>query len=324
MAKDGLLHALLIDGQGGAESIIENPYDRLEKASNDLIWFHFDYTTNDSVKWLMNQQFLDDVSKNFLLTEDTRPRVLTINNALLLAMRGVNSNPHSDPEDMIGLRVWANDSIIITTIKRKLFSIEDIVHSLQKGCGPKTSSEFLVALVNQITKRIGPVIETVEEELDSFEEQFLDVRDHSKRRQLSTTRREIVSLRKFLAPQREAMQRLFEENIFWLKESDSLHIREANNHLYRYIENLDSIKDRALILQEELTNSLSEQINSRMYVLSLVTAIFLPLSFLTGLFGINVGGIPGADNKFAFLAFVVILTAIVAIVVSLFKIKRWI
>ncbi len=323
MAKNGLLHALLIDGQGKAESIIENPYDRFSKSKDELIWFHFDYTVSDSVDWVIKQQFLDDVSKDFLVTEDTRPRALTINNALLLAMRGVNSNPHSDPEDMIGLRVWANESIIITTVKRKLFSIEDIVSSLQKGRGPKSSSEFIEMLINQITKRLGPVIETMEEELASFEEQLLDAKDRLMRRQLSTLRREVISLRKFLAPQREAMYRLFEEDVFWLEKTDRLHIREANNHLFRYIESLDSIKDRALILQEELTNNLSEQLNNRMYVLSLVTAIFLPLSFLTGFFGINVGGIPGSDFEYAFLAFLVILVVIVALLTSLFKMKRW-
>jgi zinc transporter len=71
----------------------------------------------------------------------------------------------------------------------------------------------------------------------------------------------------------------------------------------RYIEELDTIRDKVSLIQEELSNKLSEQMNKKMYVLSIISVIFLPLTFLTGLLGINVGGIPGAQNENAFLHF---------------------
>ncbi|MEE4164807.1 MAG: CorA family divalent cation transporter, partial [Desulfocapsaceae bacterium] len=95
------------------------------------------------------------------------------------------------------------------------------------------------------------------------------------------------------------------------------------DHLLRYIENLDSTREQATVIHEELVSNLSEQLNSRMYVLSVITTIFLPLGFLTGLFGINVGGIPGSGSKSAFTVFVLILAAIVLAVLVLFKKKRW-
>jgi zinc transporter len=77
------------------------------------------------------------------------------------------------------------------------------------------------------------------------------------------------------------------------------------------------------VTQEELGNRLSEQLNSRMYVLSVVAAIFLPLGFLTGLFGINVGGIPMAENPQGFIDIVLMLLLITGLQVVLFRWRRW-
>jgi len=130
-------------------------------------------------------------------------------------------------------------------------------------------------------------------------------------------------LRRYLAPQREAMMKLQAEIVPWLSDSDRMHLREITDRVVRYIEDLDSVRDRAAVTQEELVNRLSEQMNTRMYVLSLVAAIFLPLGFLTGLLGINVGGIPGSENQSAFLIFIMMLIVVVFLQIVIFKKKKW-
>ena len=100
-------------------------------------------------------------------------------------------------------------------------------------------------------------------------------------------------------------------------------MREASDQLSRYLEDLDEARDRAAVTQEELVNRLSEQMNNKMYLLSIVAAIFLPLGFLTGLLGINVGGIPGADSKLGFTTFLILLLTVVIFQFWLFKKKKW-
>ncbi len=126
-----------------------------------------------------------------------------------------------------------------------------------------------------------------------------------------------------MAPQREAISRLQSEKMSWLTAEDSVRLREVYDHLTRYLEDLDAARERAAVTQEELVSRLSEQTNNRMYVLSIVAAIFLPLGFLTGLLGINVGGIPGAEYKAAFTIFCMFLVAIVIIELIIFKKKKW-
>ncbi|MCB1367090.1 MAG: zinc transporter ZntB, partial [Rhodobacteraceae bacterium] len=89
------------------------------------------------------------------------------------------------------------------------------------------------------------------------------------------------------------------------------------------VEDLDAIRERLQILKEELTSIMNDRLNKNMYILSVITALFLPLGFLTGLFGVNLAGMPGAANSAAFIGFVVALVLIGALQLLIFRWLRW-
>jgi zinc transporter len=241
----------------------------------------------------------------------------------LLALRGVNLNPGSDAEDMVSIRVWLDRDRIISTRKRKLLSASDIARSLEAGKGPCTAGEFIVDLADQLTSRVEGIIGGIEDRVDQMEEDVVAGGSQALRSELSDTRREAIMLRRYLAPQREAIVKLSSEKFTWLDEDDRARLREVADKLIRYIEDLDSVRDRASVTQEELVGKLSEQLNTRMYVLSIVAAIFLPLGFLTGLLGVNVGGIPGAENNYGFMVFSLILIVVLVLQIWVFKRNKW-
>ena len=313
-------HALLFDKLGGAKEIEIEEY----KKEMGLLWLHLDYSNKDSIKWLTNESKIDILAIEALLTEETRPRTIILEDSVLLALRGVNLNPNSDPEDMISIRLFINKNIIISTKKRDLLSVRDIVDSFKLSKGPKNSSEFIVTLTNNLTSRMENTISEMEERSSNLEESVLDSNNFEKRTEISTIRKEAISLRRYLSPQKDAISRLYHENISWIDEYKKNQLREINDQVIRYIEELDSIKDRIALTQEELSNKLNEQMNIRMYVLSVISAIFLPIGFLTGLLGINIGGIPGSENKDAFMIFIVFLLIIVSIQLYVFRKKKWI
>ena len=86
---------------------------------------------------------------------------------------------------------------------------------------------------------------------------------------------------------------------------------------------LDAVRERAHIINDEVTNQLTERLNKNMYALSVIAAIFLPLGFLTGLLGINIAGIPGAENPAAFAIFCAMLGMLVIAQILLFRKLKW-
>jgi zinc transporter len=286
-------------------------------------WLHFDYTLSSTIQWLQNHSKLNPIVIDALLSEESRPRVTALDDGLLISLRGINLAPDSDPEDMVSIRLWVTTDKVISTRRRKLLSTQDIANDFNIGKGPCSPSQFVIELTDKLISRMSNTINEVEDKVANIEEGILTSTNYGQRSELSVLRRQIISLRRYLAPQKEAMTQLLSEKVTLFSVEEKIQLRETLDHLVRYIEDLDSIKDRAAVFQEELNNQLSEQMNNRMYVLSIVAAIFLPLGFLTGLLGINVGGIPGAENNYSFAIFVLLLIIVVALQVWIFKKKNW-
>ena len=316
-------HALLLDRNGNAKELTYNEINGNTLPEDGILWVHFDYSSQMAKDWIRNKSGIDSVAMDALLTEETRPRTTILNDSFLIALRGVNLNPNSKPEDMVSIRMFISDNLIITTKRRNLLSVDEIIDCLKRGIGPKSSSEFLNELTYRVTSRMENVIGELEDRTDFLEESLVDFGDSKFRSELLAIRRETIILRRYLFPQKEAISKLYHDRVTWLNEYEKLELRETNDQVIRYIEELDTIKDKVALIQEDLANKLSEQMNKKMFVLSIISVIFLPLSFLTGLLGINVGGIPGANNDNAFYIFVGILVLIVSTQLIIFKKNRW-
>lgn len=322
MEKKSLVHALYFDKNGGAKNVEFGEAKKLLN-QNELVWLHLDYEMEATLDYL-NELGLDDIVIDALLSEQTRPRITKLDDNLLMALRGVNLNANSNPEDMVSIRLFVGQNIIVSTKKRDLLSVKDMVDSLLSGNGVKTSAEFLIELTYLLTSRMQDTIIDLDEEVGILEENILDEKSKNIRTDILTLRKEALILKRYISPQRDALNKLSNEKIIWIDEYQKLQLKEITDNLYRYVEELDTLKDRISFVQEELSNVLSEKMNSKMYILSIISAIFLPLGFLTGLLGINVGGIPGAENQNSFGIFIGILIVLVGIQLYYFKKKNWI
>ena len=319
---DGLIAAFILDGKGGGSEVGWKEIGEWSPESG-LLWVHLDYTVEQARKWLVDGSGLDEVISNALAERDSRPRCTSFHDGLLLSLRGVNLNPGSEPEDMVGIRIWFGENRIISTRRRRLLTVADLKTAVENGTGPVSMGDFLVQITGRLMERMSQVIEDLEDRVAELEEQLLTSETGQMRSQLSVLRRTAISLRRYLSPQREALSRLLSERLPWLDEGAKIELREVSDRLTRYVEDLDEARDRTAVTQEELANRLAEQMNSKMYLLSIIAAIFLPLGFLTGLLGINVGGIPGAESKMGFMLFVLLLVGVVGAQIAYFKKKKW-
>jgi zinc transporter len=261
--------------------------------------------------WINSQSGLDSITCEALLAEETRPRCLT------------TPDPGSDPEDMVSIRAWADANRVITLRGQRLLAIQDIRDRLSAGPGFATPGDLLATLAARLIDRMGPVVDALQDEFDGLEEDLLGAEEKEARPRLSAIRRQAVALRRYLSPQRDVLSRLSTETLPWLTEANRARFRETADRVTRYVEDLDATRERASVTQEELTARLQDRMNRNMYILSLVAAVFLPLGLITGLLGINVGGIPGTDSPGAFIVVCVILGVIGILELLLFYFRRW-
>lgn len=285
--------ALQLTGNGGAQPL--DPQQQL--ADTTGYWVHLDYTREESEQWLQNEAVPQAVI-DALTAAETRPRASEVAGGVLVYLRGVNLNPGARPEDMIALRMWVSPGGLISTQKRTLLSVEAVRKTLDSQQGPESISALVAELIDQLIWRMEEVIENLELEVEACAQQLEESPTASLTSHLSLLRRRAITLRRYLAPQREALIKLQNESLF--ATADTLLIREATDRLQRLLEDLDAAREHATLLQEEVFSVQNEAINDRMYLLAIISALFLPLGFLTGLFGINVGGLPGVEDPNAF------------------------
>jgi zinc transporter len=325
-AQWGLVHALVLDGRGGARSIPRTELDGLQLEPHESVWLHWDRSHPQTQTWLRSTSGLSQFVCDLMLEENTRPRLLALpENELLLFLRGVNLNPGAEPEDMVSVRIFAAAQRVISLRLRSLRATDELIASLNEGKGPKTASELLLYLAQFLTDKVQAVVSELTELVDDMEERIdADERYMPEHGNMVHIRRRAAGLRRFLAPQREIYAQLTRSKMPWFLEDDADYWNELNNSLTRYLEELELTRERVGLVLEAEDRRLSERMNRTMYRFGIITGIFLPMSFLTGLLGINVGGIPGSENPYGFL-FACLLMLVVAIgQMWLFKRLRWV
>ncbi|AVX88476.1 zinc transporter ZntB [Pseudomonas sp. VE 196-7] len=325
-AQWGLVHALVLDGKGGARSIARTELDDLQLQAHESLWLHWDRSHPQTQTWLRKSSGLNEFACDLLLEENTRPRLLPLPDAeLLLFLRGVNLNPGAEPEDMVSVRIFASAQRVISLRLRPLRATDELLALLNEGKGPKTSSELILYLAQFLTHKVQDLVTCLSELVDEEEEKLdADERYTPEHGSILHIRRRAAGLKRFLAPQRDIFGQLTRIKLPWFVDDDADYWNELNNSLTRYLEELELTRERMGLVLEAEDRRLNVRMNRTMYRFGIITCIFLPMSFLTGLLGINVGGIPFSSSPYGFLIACLTVLAMAIGQWWLFRRLRWV
>lgn len=318
--SDGLIFGCVLDGKGGARDL---DWDGIEGWTPDqgVLWVHFDRTGDTAEQWMRAKSGIDPAAVETLLQPaGNRPRVERYGDALLVLLRGVNLNPGADPEDMVMVHIWIEADRIVSLRRRKLRAGVRVKAALDRGEGPKDPSGFLPALIDRLLEPMNDVLHDLDEHVHDLGRRIFTDDYSVLRRELLSVRELAIDLRRHLAPQRDAMRRLPDEPVPWLGEEARHFLREDAEKIARFVEDLDQERERATVFQDELSSRIAERTNRTIYVLTVLSALILPAALLTGLFGINVAGMPWVKDE---VGFWIILGGIPVLAVLEYMLLRW-
>lgn len=304
---NGETHARAIDRNGAA------PRDR------GFVWCHLDGRLSEERAWLETESGLGHGIIPALTAVETRPRAEPVGHGVLINLRGLGTTPDEDPDPLVSIRLWAEKGRVISVGFRGLAATEAVRDQMQAGL-IHDPGDLIAALAMAITDTLDPVVADMGDSMDSCEADLDPNRIFAMRRTIARARSDAIQYRRFVSPQRQALERLAALDADWLEEDDRIHLRDAADRFARMAEELEAVRERAALLHEQLTDLRAEQIDTRTLLISVVALVFLPLTFLTGLLGMNVKGIPFADAPWAFWG-VIAISALLAVGITAYFLK---
>lgn len=322
-SASGLVCAYALDGSGGGRLL---GWDEIRAwlPGSFPLWVHLDIEVKDSQQWLRHDSGVDSVIAEALSDLASRPRVQPHKGGLLLSLRGVNLNPGADQADMVALQGWVDADRIITTRHRHLTAVEDVKKALADEVGPCDTGDLVVMVARNLMSRMRPAIEELEDEIGAIDYDAIQADTGHLRTKLTELRRRTIAFRRYVAPERSMIGRLSRERTPIFNETQRIQLRELNDQITRFVEDLDSARDRASVTHEEISQLLAERMNRTMMVLSVVAAIFLPAGLVIALFSMTIPvPFPGADTSAAFGVVVFALLVLTAVQIWFFRKAGW-
>lgn len=285
-------------------------------------WRHLDGRDPATREWLTRESGLPAAAIRALIASETRPRSESFDSGALVNLRGLGATPEDDPDPLVSIRLWASAGSVISVSFFTLDGLTEVYKDMKEG-RLRDPGDLISALAIHITERLDPVVAELGDTIDECESDITPDKAFAMRRTIGRTRSTAIIFRRFVVPQRQALERIAALECGWLDDDDRLHLREAADRFARMGEELEAIRERSALLHEQLTDLRAELIETRTLVLSIVALVFLPLTFLTGLLGMNVEGIPYAHAPWAFWG-VIGVSAAIAVTITVYFVKaRW-
>ncbi|EBF0273102.1 zinc transporter ZntB [Salmonella enterica] len=310
--------AWLLDGRGGVKSLEDN--DVID--SQHPCWLHLNYTHPDSARWLASTPLLPNNVRDALAGESSRPRVSRMGEGTLITLRCINGSTDERPDQLVAMRLYMDERLIVSTRQRKVLALDDVVSDLQKGAGPADCGGWLVDVCDALTDHASEFIEELHDKIIDLEDNLLG-QQIPPRGFLALLRKQLIVMRRYMAPQRDVYARLVSERLPWMSDDHRRRIQDIADRLGRGLDEIDACIARTGIMADEIAQVMQESLARRTYTMSLMAMVFLPSTFLTGLFGVNLGGIPGGGWRFGFSLFCILLVVLIGGVTLWLHRSKW-
>lgn len=261
--------ARMLDGRGGVKPL-ENT-DVIDEAHP--CWLHLNYVHHDSAQWLATTPLLPNNVRDALAGESTRPRVSRLGEGTLITLRCINGSTDERPDQLVAMRVYMDGRLIVSTRQRKVLALDDVVSDLEEGTGPTDCGGWLVDVCDALTDHSSEFIEQLHDKIIDLEDNLLD-QQIPPRGFTALLRKQLIVMRRYMAPQRDVYARLASERLPWMSDDQRRRMQDIADRLGRGLDEIDACIARTGVMADEIAQVMQENLARRTYTMSLMAMVF--------------------------------------------------
>ena len=279
-----------------------------------VTWIDIDISDTEDRGWLSSWDEIDEQTRTYLLEPVQFSRREHLADGMFLGVQAMRADEADNTDHLVDLKLLFGKSRVVTVRSGEVATVEKFRQNLLSGGNMRTSADLLVFMVAGLTRRMEGIIFNVSRNTDVLEDQFLDEKSVPSVKSMNELRRRIFRARRLLNSVKQVLAPIATDPVLALDADDGETLNKSSDHVARYLESLEDCRARIQMLDDQIDAVHSATMTRSGLNLSIVATVFLPLTFVTGLLGMNVAGIPAAHNPWGFwtVCIVSIVTANVA------------
>ncbi len=281
--------------------------------ADQFLWLHFNLSHAQAVRWMERHAHLPEAFFDALKDRSVSTRIERDDDTLIAVLNDAHFDFAFEPSDIATLWTSVAPHLMVTGRTRPLRSVDALRTTVRSGNAPCSSVALLAELMRTQASGLVDIVRGVTQRIDDVEDALLAGRLDHKRARLGVLRRLLVRLQRLLAPEPAALFRLLQHPPAWMGADDAQELRDSTEEFSVVLRDMQGLQERIKLLQEEIAASVQEANSRSLFVLTVVTVLALPINILAGLFGMNVGGVPLADNSHGFWIIVAVVAAFTAV-----------
>ena len=317
----GLLCGFLLRPHTVVQPIEWDVLDRVLGTPGNPVWLHFNLVDARSRNWIANCDRIPQIARDLLLANDPHIQLEILEDGFMGVLGDLYYEFDADPDRLGLLRIYVDRHCAISVREKPLKAIDLLRRNLlDRREAIESPMDLMVHLISSLNEMFDRIVDDLKEVVEDLEDQILKDNFSVDRSKFSRVRRLLARLRRHFSANSQVLSaRLIPHLPSWCSELEESELQRNLDRLRAIVQDLELVQERARLVQEELASKLQETVNRNLYVLSIVTTIFLPITLITGIFGMNVGGIPWAQDSLGLLWCFVLMGLTLSIVFMVLK-----
>ena len=294
-----------------------------------------DRTTWFDIRGVHDVNVIEDVGKAFdihpLVLEDIadthqRPKFEEYDQGFFISLRAFRFNRETQSIIQEQISLYTKHNLVVSFQEDKHDVFKAVRDRLLQGGGRirKNGSDYLCyALMDNVIDYYFQILDSVEDTIDVLEMEITTRPTNVTKSKIHSLRLELLTLRRGVSPLREVVSRFMKSEHDIIQQNTSLFIRDLYDHTVQSMELVEAYRDTLSGMQDLYLSEISFKMNAVMQTLTIVSTIFIPLTFLAGIYGMNFDNIPELHSKNGYFILLAIMGIITTILLLLFKRKNW-
>jgi zinc transporter len=286
-------------------------------ADGSVLWLHFNLSHAGAEAWL--RKHATDLPESFFeaLHESASrsTRIERDGDSLLAVINDVTFDFSFEASDLATLWLALSPGLVLSARRRPLRAVDRLRMAVRRGEPLGSGLELLTHLLNDQADELQRIVRQATQRVDEIEDALLAGRPEAQTAEIASLRRLMVRLQRLLAPEPSALLRMLSRPPAWVTVEAREQLRRASEEFALVLGDIAALQERIKLMQDENATRVAEANNRSLFTLTMVTVLALPINLVSGLFGMNVGGIPLAEHGRGFwimLALIAGLTGAIA------------